>query len=281
MRFVDYSTFYEDFHHVSPEYAARHARELGFDAVEFLEIVPLRKTSPLFRYSAGEIREILEAQGLTVSCFSVAVDLCRATREVMETMDFLITYAAALGSPRFHHTLVPGLSRADVTEPYESVFEAVYPNAVRIANLCCANGMVCLYEPQGLYFNGVEGLGRFYERIRLECSNVGICGDVANGLFADTPVNEIYDRFIGDIKHVHIKDYRMSDAPEGISKALMSAGGKYLYECPIGTGVTDFFYCFEKLKAAGYDGDISFEFASEDPEVRRAMEFVRRLLGKE
>ena len=43
---------------------------------------------------------------------------------------------------------------------------------------------------------------------------------------------------------------------------------------------TDFEYCFAKLKAAGYDGDIAFEITGDDQTVRDAMKFVRDLWNR-
>ena len=280
MRFVDYGVFYKDIHQVSLEYAARHARELGFDAVELLEVFPLKKNAILWKYPAHEMRRVLEEYGLSVSCVSFGVNLAEDEID-WDGIEALIEYAAAVGSPRVHHTLVPLVSLQEGAPSYETMLERVYPHAVKIANRCRMLGMECLYEPQGIYFNGTEGLGHFYDRICAECTNVGICGDTGNSLFVDISAEAIYDRFVHGIRHVHVKNYRVTDAPDGATRAYRSKGGRYIYDCPIERGATDLAYCLEKLKAVGYDGDISFEMEIDDCVTREAMTYLRGLWEKE
>jgi len=276
MGFVNYSVFYKDLKTRGLEYAAKHSRKLGFDAVEFLEVLTEQRASGCHPDSAKEVKRVLDDSGLSVSCFSVAVDLQgNGAEERTEQMMRLIEFAAKVGSPRFHHTLVPGLEFQSCVESYGTVLDRIYPRAKRIADCCAAYGIECLYEPQGCYFNGVEGLRGFYERIKGDCDNVGICGDVANGLFADCSAREFYDAFVDEIRHVHVKDYRMTDCPDPNKVPYVSRKGRFFYDCSLGAGVTDFHYCFEKLKQAGYRGDISFEMAGDDREILRSMEFLK------
>lgn len=278
MEFVNYSIFYQDLKTHDLEYAARHTRELGFQAVEFLELVPLRETSVCNRYTAEEARRILDANGLRVSCFSVGVNLLSGDVDAArEKMLDLVAFAAGVGSKQIHHTLVPYFHFQGL-EPYESVLERILPYAKDIADAARAHGMLCLYEPQGCYFNGVDGLGGFYERIKSLCPNVGICGDVGNGLFVDCSAKEIYDAFLGEIKHVHVKDLRVTDTSDPDKTPYVSRGGKYLYDCPIGEGVIDFRYCFEKLKSVDYDGDISLEILGDDREILRTLDFFKKMI---
>lgn len=279
MNFVNYSLFYKDLKEHGLEYAAKHTRELGFCKVEFLEFSPRYRFSVCDRYTAEEARRILDENGLRVSCFSVCINLADENVDsLMEQMMRLIDFAAGVGSPRIHHTLFPSLDFQAFCEPYEAMLERVYPYAVRIANAAAARGMECLYEPQGCCFNGIDGLKPFFEKIKRECPNTGICGDVANGLFADTSVQDIYDAFIDDVGHVHVKDYRVTDTPDPDTTPYISRGGRCLYDCPVGEGVTDFRYCFEKLKQAGYKGDLSLELVGDDQEMIRTVSYLKNII---
>ena len=51
-----------------------------------------------------------------------------------------------------------------------------------------------------------------------------------------------------------------------------------MYDCALGDGVTDFRYCFEKLKQAGYHDDISLEFEGNDEEIRRNVDFLKNMI---
>ena len=81
MRLVNYSVFYKDLKNHGLEYAARHTRALGCDAVEFLDFAPTSDFSAAQRYTATEVRRILEEHQLKVACYSVAVDLLCDDRE--------------------------------------------------------------------------------------------------------------------------------------------------------------------------------------------------------
>ena len=279
MNFVDYGDFYRDLKTHGPAYAAQRAARLGFAGVELLHTSrsTARWDSPM---PAAEIRKILDANGLFCACCSLEIDLSsHVAPERLETVWCLIEDAAVLGASYFHHTLVPTLNPADLTVPYRALLERIFPYALQIANRCADYGITCLYEPQGVCFNGVEGLGGFYRRIAAAAPNVGICGDVGNGLFADTSAKEIYNAFLPAIRHVHLKDYRVSDVPFEGARTLRSRTGNYLCECPLGEGVTDFSYCFDALRRVGYTGAFSFEFNGSDEAILDAMDFVRHLYG--
>lgn len=279
MRFINYSDFYKDFHKDGLEAAAKRSERLGFHGVEFLDCALLSGKSPLHSHLAKEVRKVLDEYGQAVSCYSVAVNLLDPLADgYIDTLWRQIEFAAELGSKKFHHTI--GLSwdrAAALSTPYQSALDVAFPRAKKIAERCALYGMTCLYEPQGYYFNGVEGLGRFYSKMKQEIQTIGVCGDVGNCLFVETPAVAIYDAFSVDIRHVHIKDYRVFDTQQDPPTEWISRGGTYLYDFPVGDGVTDFAYCFQKLKEVGYDGDIAFEFVGDDDEIRRTMAFVRKL----
>ena len=106
--------------------------------------------------------------------------------------------------------------------------------------------------------------------------NVGICGDTGNSLFVDCDPVEIYKAFASDIKHIHVKDYYVTDTPVSGTKTTLC--GKYITEAPFGKGVVDFGACFALVP--GYNGDISYEFSGTDEDVAGAVAIVDKLLNK-
>ena len=280
MRLTNYNEFRNDLRKYGIEYAAERSARLGFDSVEFLDLCPIAAEARVpERVNASDVRRVCEQNGLKVACYSLGADLLASDRdELKKQLCQQIEFAAEIGTPYIHHTLVRSLSPDSRVLSYESVFDSIVGTAVWIANRCKTYGLTCLYEPQGLYFNGVDRLKHFFECVRQECSNVAICGDVGNSLFVDTSANDIYDAFIDSIRHVHLKDFQVSDQPFENGVCFRSINGKYLRECQLGQGVVDLGYCFQKLKEQKYQGAISFEFDGDDSVLSAAIQLVRNLM---
>ena len=268
MIYSDYSRFMHELRREGAKTAARHTKELGFDAVELLTSCP-RTEKDAWLDSLPELKAALEEEGLTVSCFSFGVDLSK-NEPPLEYAE----YAAFLGSTKVHHTLVPSLTLEDGAPSYEEMLETVLPRAEKFARRCKELGITCLYEPQGMYFNGAKGLGGFLARI--DADNVGVCADTGNTLFAGEAGEDVYRELCGYVKHMHVKNYRLSDTPcEGEHYLLQS--GKYLCEAPLNDGDTDVAECVRILRERGYDGAVSFELEGDDERMRRALAYMKKL----
>ncbi|MBE6610234.1 MAG: sugar phosphate isomerase/epimerase [Ruminococcaceae bacterium] len=276
MKLTNYAQFHEDLKSRGIEYAAEHTVEMGFDSVEFLGLTKAAQDT-------SRTARTLKGLGLTVSCFSEGINLLdtsKRTREEMEIHLFRCAdIAAELGSPFLHHTLVLPLSLPMNAPPLADIFESIVNSAEKVANYCEKLGIVCLYEPQGMYFNGC-GLELFYDEMKKRCGNIGICGDVGNSLFVDHSPNLVFDRFASDIKHVHLKDYYVIDSPRDGVKNYKTLGGKYLSDSELGVGAVDIPYCMNKLKEVGYAGAYSFEIICGDEEMKNAVRYFEKVIGK-
>lgn len=269
-KIISYTPFYRDRQSKGIEYAARHAAELGFDGVEYFNHVPSGML-PL----AKEERAVLDRYGLQVACYSVSLQLFGADpMTLMEQVKQEIEAAALLGSKLFHHTLFPPYSMSAVSNPYDEVLLSIVDLAEQITRECARQGLRCLYEPQGVYFNGVRGLSRMLEEIRGRGAQIGVCGDLGNSFFVDENPTDVVSAFAHDILHVHVKDYRVTDRKEGDGRAYTSLSGKWIYESPLGEGSVDLSHCLRILREAGYDGAISLEFDGDDAELLRALSFL-------
>lgn len=279
MKFTNYYIFKDDLDARGIEYAAEHTCKLGFDSVEFLDFYSDNEPILPERLDIDETKRTLDKYGLDVSCYSVGINVLELGRE--KSVDILMKHAKAaakLGSPFLHHTLVFPLSLPENAPRYDEIFDTVVGIAKAVADGCAELGVTCIYEPQGMYFNGINGLGRFFVRMKEMCPGVGICGDFGNSFFVDIDSKEVISHFTPNIKHVHIKDYTLSKAPIDGINGYVSRGGTYIYETELGRGAVDFSYCFNEIKKVGYDGAISFEFYADDTEMRRSIEYVKELL---
>ena len=265
MKATMYAHFSQTVQKYGMEQAVALAAELGCTSVELLELAheePTLKSEA----DAKQLRAILERRGMSAACYSVGVNLWQKgmTAHTVTPMEEALMrharLAAALGSPFLHHTVLLGVPADALT--MECALELLVPVAIRVAKYAHSLGVVCIYEGQGMYFNGVEGYRAFYEAVKKECPYVGVCGDVGNPLFVDEDSLDFIRTYAKDIRHVHIKDYLRADRiPAGEDGWLPTRGGAYLKDTTIGQGCVRLAECIAVLRAVGYEG----AYAMEDP----------------
>ena len=262
------------------EKTAQYARRCGFSSVELLNgCHPAGTHIPASVEQAGRIRRILEANGLHAACYSVGETFLGDDGAKEEMLREHIRRAAAIGSPYLHHTLILWLTLPPDAPTYEKVLAPMADLAARAAEYARTLGVRCLYEPQGMYFNGRLGFGEFYRAVRKRTDNIGICADVGNPMFADDDVLGILADFPGEVYHVHVKDYRRIAVPEEGVKCYSTRGGAYLRETVVGEGDVEFTEVMRLLQEADYQGAFAMENTHPEPwedGVRTAMELLKR-----
>jgi sugar phosphate isomerase/epimerase len=234
-------------------------------------------------YTAQKLREAFNKEGIDVCCYSAYCDVY--DKDEIPAALTRIEIAAALGSPFFHHTLIPQMSFPIDPEDFEQRLPYTLDVAEKIANHAEKHGLTVLYEEQGRYFNGVKNFGAFFNEMKKRCPNVGVCADFGNIFFAGETPEQFIEAFINDIKHVHIKDYHLktfdecATAPEGWSLAKIG----YTSHAMIGEGIVDLEKCLDPLKKSGYDGFYSFEMCHPvpiDEGIRHATSTLTKIYEK-
>jgi sugar phosphate isomerase/epimerase len=203
----------------------------------------------------------------------LADDREKMERELCEIVD----YAVAIGAKLFHHTLMPYLRLDLCTAKYEEIFPKVLDVERKIVKYCSERGLNCIFEPQGLYFNGVDGLSKIIYALREEFPEVGLCADLGNSIDVDCDPVDVMKALGGLAKHVHIKDYIVSDESLGRRGEIRSPAGKYLNEVLPGEGELRLVECLQILKASGYDGRIALEYLGDDETILKSMEYIKAL----
>ena len=278
MKFTNYYIFKDDLDAHGIEYAAEHTCKLGFDSVEFLDFYSDDEPILPDRVDIDETRRTLDKYGLDVSCYSVGINILELGRE--KSVDILMKHAKAaakLGSPFLHHTLVFPLTLPENAPSYEEILDTVVDSARVVADGCAELGITCIYEPQGMYFNG-EGFSRFFEELHRLYPSVGVCGDVGNPLFVDAAPEAIFLKHAKDIKHVHLKDYAVADAPFEKGTSYLTLGGRYLQTAVLGEGAVALDACVAALRQVGYTGAFSLETSGEDEILSRSIAAADALL---
>lgn len=262
MKFSMYSGFMDILNRDGIEKAAKYAKDSGFSGVEFLyyakkpELIPSVET-------AKEFKACLDSCGLSVPCVSVGATLVNAdepdrvsepaVQGLIKAMDF----SAAVGAKCFHHTLMhdrvapPNLS-------YDGVLPIVLEGAKRIADYAKELGMTVIYEPQGPFFTSRANLGKFFREIKKLCSNVGICGDIANTYYCGEEPYALFEEFTEDIAHVHLNDYVFfGDVVDKTESGIYKQPD--CKQVVIGEGDIDIKRVLTILKKVNYNGFMSVE----------------------
>ena len=277
MIFASYSNFHKTVREIGFAEAAKQTAALGFDAVELIQSSHFEKTYMKTAADAVANKKILDDCGLGVSCYSLPCDVLRGERDrVLEDVFRHIELAAILGSPYFHHTLVPGLLPQPATPIGDLLSGRLAEMGETIAKRCNALGLICLYEPQGMVVNGVDALVAWVREMRERGCRVGVCGDLGNSLFVDTPPTEIFKALSKDIRHVHVKDYFYGEQP--LANAYRSRNGKYIAVAPVGQGVVDFEACFACIP--DFDAAVSMENDGPDEEIKRSVAYIKSVWQK-
>ena len=274
---TNYEQFFLDLKSKGISYAAEHTLSLGFDAVEFLA---LGAEAPEF--DDKEASRVLAAAKLPVSCFSVGLNVYAETkseRDKAEAALFRYAEAAAtVGSPFLHHTLLFPLAPWEGAPDFSEALPLVADSAERVARYAQDLGITCLYEPQGIYFNG-DGLSVFLAEMQKRCPNVGVCGDVGNPYFVDADPVSILKRHQKDVRHVHLKDYAIASSRFKEGTSYPSLGGRWLQDKVLGEGNIPLADCVLPLLEGGYTGDFAVEHSGSDEAVLRDIAYTRSLLS--
>ncbi len=276
MKYANYSIFSTDFNELGLEAAVDHTLKMGFNAVEHIENTSSARPKLKSVSDAVKMKKYLDEHGLVVSCYSLVLDLFADDASSLKANALRhIEYARTLGSPFVHHTLVPGYDKTKKILTLDEALEKIADDAAEVAKFCNDNGMVCLYEPQGLYFNGLDGVKAIIDEMRSRGLEVGVCGDTGNPLFVDVEPVEIFRAFSKDILHVHVKDYRYGKDEESCTRSFC---GKTISDAPLFAGDCHVKECLAQIP--DYHGDISFEFKQPDAEMTRSIECVKYLMSK-
>ena len=262
------------------ESTAAWAQENGFSAVEFLQLNAENWHRGVEDVShAQQVKKTLQDHDLTTACYSVGVNLLDGN-QAKELLKQHAELAAELGSPFLHHTLIDWLTLPSNAPAFDEVFPQIVDTAAEIALYCKTLGLTCLYEEQGLYFNGIKNFSRFFKEMKKRCKNVGVCGDFGNILFVDEAPETFLKAFLKDVKHVHLKDYMRIPTQDCVPEEnawLPTKNGAYLKDAPLGEGIIDIRKCFELLRSIHYDGFFSLEIVEPLIHNDNAMRLAKRL----
>lgn len=231
-------------------------KEIGFDAIEFVEIAAPEGVSDM-EYAA-QLRTECERVGLEISNFTFGAEFisCESLDAEIARIKGQINIAEALGAKSVRH---------DATfNPGGKSFEACLPilaDACReITEYAAAKGIRTMVENHGYFCQDSLRVER------LACAvnhpNFGLLCDMGNFLCADEDPAKAFGIVAPLAFYVHAKDFHVKPA-EGTDPGegfFRSRSGNYLRGSVIGHGNVPIKACLYALKRVDYTGMIAIEF---------------------
>ena len=279
MNFTMYARFADMLAQHGIEKTAEYAVKMNFTSVEMFEDAVSKKYTISDLTTAGNVKKVLKENDLSMACYSVYANVWK-NKETIKDLMRLVEIATELGAKYFHHTLLPGSRLQDRPTYEEGIREAVNA-ASQIADYASQMGLICIYEDQGQYVNGVKGFGGFWTEMKKRCGNIGICADLGNIMFVNESPETFLEAYVKDVCHVHVKDYLWKKASISPGRYWHRAkGDNWLRDTMVGSGVINFEACMKILKKAEYSGAFALELGHPEPYddgVMQAMEYLQRI----
>ena len=251
------------------------AKEMGFDAIEFIDLKLDVQPADSLAALAKSIREHCEKLGLAIAAYTVGADFLNnenAVRDIKAQADI----AEILGAPVMRHD---AFWRLPEGMTWRQGIEKVAPLIREVTEYAAKKGIRTCTENHGFILQDAE---RVEDLIRaVNHPNYGWLVDMGNFLCADDNPLRAVTIAAPYAFHVHVKDFifksfRDDDPGEGW---IHTRNGNYIRGTVAGHGVVPIRKCLQILKNAGYQGVVSYEFEGMEenlPALRSAIQFIRK-----
>ena len=256
------------------------AKEMGFDGIEFIDLIPKNGTKEDAMREARELRRHCEELGLTICAYTVGANLLaeEIEAEIARLCD-QVDVAVELGVPVMRHDATFALPKKEGYGWREGIRDMA-PHIRRVTEYAEAHGVRTCTENHGYIYQAPE---RVEELIRtVGHANYGWLVDMGNFMCADADPTNAVVIAAPYAFHVHAKDFLWkSGALPKPSGFFPTAGMNYLRGTVLGHGVVPVQNCVNVLKNAGYDGWLSLEFEGMEqplPAIRAGLSFLQSIL---
>ncbi len=252
----------------------KKAREIGFDAIEFIGFEDENFSLDFAR----EIKDEAKNNNIEISAYVTGANLLKEGDELSEEIKTLkkhIDIAEILGTKLFRYDVAGQLPRF---MSFEMALEKVVDSMREIADYAKEKGVMTMIENHGRAFQDAYRMEKVYNAVNHE--NFSLLVDIGNFACVDEDSVKSVSRLANLASHVHVKDFIIKPFEIGQKEddCFVTRGANRLYGTTPGDGDIKSVQCIEILKKAGYDGYIDIEYeGTEDCIValEKALRYVR------
>lgn len=233
------------------------AKELGFDAIEFIDLDTPEGMSE--EEYARRIKDECDRVGLPVSNYTVWADLIgKNTEEEVARLQKKVDVAAILGSASMRHD-------ATWTQPVNTrglrhMIEPLAKGIREVTSYAESKGIRTMMENHGTFLQDADRVESIITAVGHP--NFGWLCDMGNFLCADENPAVSCGKAAPYLFYAHAKDFivKSGNEPDPGEGFFKSRSGNYLRGTIVGHGAVPVKQCLQIFKNSGYDGYLGVEF---------------------
>ncbi len=262
------------------------AKEMGFDAVEFVDILPHNGSS------REEYAKLLKAEcervGLEISNYTVGADFLTDsdgnTEKEIERVCREVDIAVILGATSMRHDATVGFpSGKRGFRGFDDALPLLAKSCLSVTQYAESKGIRTMIENHGYFCQDSRRVEKLVNAVAHP--NFGLLCDMGNFLCADESPELAFGRVAPYAFYAHAKDFLWKNGNEGNPGRgfFPTRAGNYLRGTIIGHGIVPVKQCLSLLKSNGYDGTIAIEFEGLEPAldaIAIGLENLKRFAGE-
>ncbi len=230
-------------------------------------------------YTMAQVRSMLEDMGMVVSCNIGGASLTTSDQAArtasLDAIRKVIDNAVELGTSNVLVTTggcAPGQEKADARANVAAGLAELLPYARQA-------GVTLSIEDFGSPAAAYQTSAECMECCDLAGPELKITYDSGNMVMSDEDPVSFWEAVKSRVVHAHAKDWEL--LPSDAEARLISRAGKRYVGTVVGSGVLDYPAIIGAMKAANYDGFLSFEYEGTGDQVaaaRQGVGYMKRLM---
>ena len=237
------------------------AKEMGFDAIEFIDIDGAGNLD-LQKENAAKLKARADELGMVINAYTIGANLAGLTEEAraaeVERLKGQLDVAKILGAGVMRHDVCYSLGKTGFTRSFDLMLPYLADSARKVTEYGATLGIKTCSENHGYIAQDSDRMERLFNAVNHD--NYGLLVDMGNFTCVDEDHTLAVSRVAPYAVHAHAKDMKISKGvPYGCCQSRTRVGN-YFCGTAIGEGDVPVKQCLNILKRAGYEGYLSIEF---------------------
>ncbi len=259
------------------------AKEMGFDAIEFIDIDGAGDLD-LQKANARKIREEADRVGIEINAYTIGANLHQPDPEALsaevERLKNQVDVAAILGAKVMRHDVCWQLGKSGTGRSFGLMLPTIAEAARQVTAYAETKGIKTCSENHGYIAQDSYRVEQLFNAVGHD--NYGLLVDIGNFICVDENPSLAVSRVAPYAVHVHLKDMLVRPEPTGPC-CNPTRGGNYFCGTVVGEGDIPVKRCLQIIKRAGYEGFISLEYEGNEDcisGIGRGLANVKKMLSE-